>query len=198
MLIDRPNPHLHQPLRQSRLHDPRKRTCMRQPVPLELVIQIRMRIKMKYRQLRIPPRHRLHDWIGNRMIPAQRHRPLPRIDQRAHSCLNRRECILLRKRQIPRIRVDSGHTQVRLPTPSTSSTHRSASPPEFSPEPLPPRANKKSTHQTESPAELASRVSSCLTLKHGCLNRVSCQKRHFPSFLQHLPLREIWHAVQSS
>src|SRR5580704_17464868 len=88
MPIHRPNPHLQQSLRQPLLHDARKRTRMRYPAPLELVIQIRMSVKMNDRQLWIAPRKCLQDWISNRMIPAQRYRILPSLQQLAHRALN--------------------------------------------------------------------------------------------------------------
>jgi len=85
---------------------------MRQPVPLELLIQIRMRIKMKNRQLPIPPRKRFHNRIGNRMIPAQTDRTLTLPNQPAHPGLNRRKRVLLRECQIPRVLVSPSPSQI--------------------------------------------------------------------------------------
>ena len=112
MSIDGPNPDLHQPFRQPALHNPRKRAGMRPPVPLKLVIQIRMRIKMKNRQLGILLRHRFDDRKRNRMISAQRHRPLSLPDQPTRSRLNRRERIFFLECQIPCIPIHSRGVEV--------------------------------------------------------------------------------------
>src|SRR6185295_6504502 len=52
MPAGRANPDLHQAIRESILHDPRERTRVRETVTLELVVEVRVRVDVKDRELR--------------------------------------------------------------------------------------------------------------------------------------------------
>ena len=107
MLVEGSNSYLHQPRRQPRFHNARKRTSVREAISLELVIQIGMRIEMKDCQRRMFFGYSRHDRISNRMISAERYRAPPIGSQFTDGFFNRSERIRAKKFKIPRIFVDS-------------------------------------------------------------------------------------------
>src|SRR5258706_10288120 len=117
MPIHRPNPYLHQPLRQAFFHDARKRTRMRHPAAFVFVIQIGMRVKMNDRQLGIAPRKRFQDRISNRVVPTHRYWMLTPVQQFADRALNLRKIIAsffprIAQPQIARVRECPNRAQV--------------------------------------------------------------------------------------
>src|SRR5579872_6110639 len=112
MPIHGPYADLHQSLRQARFHDPREGTRMREPVSLEFVIQIGMRIEVQNRQFAIPFREGFHQRISDRVIAAERDWSLSFVDQFSDLRLDYLKCVLVGEGQIPAITIGSRRSEV--------------------------------------------------------------------------------------
>src|SRR6185436_2965164 len=66
-----PDADLHQSLHQSLFHDPRERRRMRITITLVAVVNIGMRVEVKYAQVFVFPCERSNDWMCDRVIAAE-------------------------------------------------------------------------------------------------------------------------------
>jgi hypothetical protein len=71
MSIHGANTYLHQPVGQPLFEDAGERTRMREPVTLELVVQVRMGIDVNYGELGIKSADRPQDWVGHGVVATQ-------------------------------------------------------------------------------------------------------------------------------
>src|SRR6185436_7546305 len=69
-----PDANLHQSLHQFLFHDSRERRRMRITIALITVVDIRMRVEVKYAQVIVFPRERSDDWMCDRVIASERNR----------------------------------------------------------------------------------------------------------------------------
>src|ERR1044071_177447 len=66
-----PDANLHQSLHELLFHDPRKRRRMRVTIPLVTVVNIGMRVEVKYAQVFVFPCERSDDWMCDRVIASE-------------------------------------------------------------------------------------------------------------------------------
>ena len=93
MCVLGPDPDLHQARGQTIFHDPGERTGIRETITLIFVIQIRMRVEMQNTDRAVPGVNRPHDWISDRMIPAQAQRQCTAIENFSNMFLDSHQSV---------------------------------------------------------------------------------------------------------
>src|SRR5207248_2301475 len=83
-----PDPHLHQAIRETLLHDPRERAGVRIGVACELGIEIGVRVEVQHLESRVKPADRADDGVRDRVITAQHDRPAAAVEQGAQRLLD--------------------------------------------------------------------------------------------------------------
>jgi hypothetical protein len=80
MIINRAKPDLNESICQSFFHDSRKWRCMRSPIALVGIVDIRVRINMKDGQLAVTATYRTHNRMRDGMITTETDQSIPRLD----------------------------------------------------------------------------------------------------------------------